>query len=217
MMKMKKATLVDKCFSKADFDAIEQAVKKAETGSCGEIAVELASHTRHWLEERLWYSFAVAVVFSLVSLYLTRRVDWGVYYNFTQATLLGIVGFALAFFVLGSWLKRESRRRAVVWNYALRRFSELRPTRGDTGVLILVSLDEEQAAIVADKGIASKLPAEHWDTPHAMIMEGMKKGEHAEGIISAIESIGEELSRHFPHRPDDIDELPNRPTVIDDH
>jgi putative membrane protein len=214
---MKKATLVDRCFSEADKDAITQAVKMAESGSSGEIAVELASHTKHWMEERLWYSFAVALVFALVSLYVTRENDWGVFYNFTQAAIWGLVGFALAFFILGSWLKRQSRRRAVVWRYALRRFSKLRPTRGQTGVLILVSLDEEQAAIVADKGIASKLPREHWNTPHALIMEGMKKGEHAEGIIRAIESIGEELSRHFPRPPDDTNELPDRPTVVDDH
>ncbi len=212
-----KVTLVDKYFSKADFDAIEQAVKKAESKSSGEIAIELASHSRHWLEERLWYSFALAVVFLAVALLLTRESDWGTYYNFSQAALWAGVGFVLGYFALGPVLKRESRRRKAVWNYALKRFSQLRPTRGDTGVLILISLDENQAAIVADKGIASKLPAEHWDIPHAMVMEGMKKGEHAEGIINAIESIGEELARYFPHHPDDIDELPDRPTIVDDH
>ncbi|HVP07306.1 MAG TPA: hypothetical protein VMS71_05635 [Candidatus Acidoferrum sp.] len=211
-----KVTLVDKYFSEADFDAIEQAVKKAESTTSGEIAIELASHSRHWLEERLWYSFALALIFLAAALYLTRESDWGTYYNFSQAALWAGIGFVLGYFALGPVLKRESRRRNFVWKCALKRFSQLRPTRGDTGVLILVSLDENQAAIVADKGIASRLPAEHWDIPHAMVMEGMKKGAHAEGIIRAIESIGEELARYFPHRPDDIDELPDRPTVVDD-
>jgi len=209
------ASLVDKYFSQADFDAIEGAVKKAEASTSGEIAVELSSHSRHWNTERLIHSLSFTLICMLAALCFTRDVNWGVYYNSTQVILWGAIGFVVAWFGWGRFLKRGERCRKVVWNRALDRFHQITPTRGLTGVLIFVSLEEEQAAIVADKGIASKVPPEYWHTPHAMIAEAMKQSKHAEGIIQAIDTIAVELARNFPRASDDIDELPDRPQIID--
>ena len=154
------ATLVDKYFSQIDFDAIEVAVKKAEAQSSGEIAVELSSQSRHWNRERLTHALAFTLVCMLAALFLTRDVGWGVYYNTTQTILWGAIGFVVAWFGWGLFLKRASRARQIVWKRAVNRFLQLKPTRGLTGVLIFVSLEENQAAIVADKGIASKVPPE---------------------------------------------------------
>ena len=208
-------SLVDKYFSGADFDAIEAAVKKAEASTSGEIAVELSSHSRHWNTERLIHSLSFTLICMLAAVCFTRDVNWGVYYNSTQVILWGAIGFGVAWFGWGRFLKRSERCRRVVWNRALGRFHQITPTRGLTGVLIFVSLEEEQAAIVADKGIASKVPPEYWHTPHGMIAGAMKQGKHAEGIIQAIETIAVELARHFPRASDDIDELPDRPKVVD--
>ena len=209
------ASLVDKYFSQTDFDAIEAAVKKAESSTSGEIAVELSSHSRHWNTERLIHALVFTLICMAAALFFTRDVNWGVYYDTTQAILWGAIGFVIAWFGWGLFLKRTERKRWVVWNRALGRFHQITPTRGLTGVLIFVSLEEEQAAIVADKGIASKVPPEYWHTPHAMIADAMKQGKHAEGIIQAIDTIAVELARHFPRASDDIDELPDKPTVID--
>jgi putative membrane protein len=209
------ASLVDKYFSQADFDAIEAAVKKAERSTSGEIAVELSSHSRHWNSERLVHALAFTLVCMLAALYFTRDVGWGVYYNTTQVILWGAIGFVVAWFGWGRFLRRSERRRKTVWERSLGIFSKITPTRGLTGVLIFVSLEEEQAAIVADKGIASKVPVDYWDAPHAMIVTGMKQGKHAEGIIQAIDTMAVELARYFPRESDDINELPDKPNVID--
>jgi putative membrane protein len=209
------ASLVDKYFSQFDFDAIEAAVKKAESSTSGEIAVELSSHSKHWNTERLIHSLVFTLLCMLAALFLTRDINWGVYYNTTQVILWGAIGFVVAWFGWGQFLKRTSRARRVVWKRAVDRFLQLRPTRGLTGVLIFVSLEENQGAIVADKGIASKVPPEYWDKPHAMILDGMKQGKHAEGIIQAIDTMAIELAHHFPRASDDIDELPDKPTVVD--
>jgi len=207
--------LVEKYFSQADFDAIEAAVKKAELSTSGELTVELSSHSRHWNAERLIHALVFTLICMVAALYLTRDVGWGIYYNTTQAILWGAIGFVVAYFGWGRFLKRRERRRKVVWNRSLNIFRRITPTRGLTGVLIFVSLEEEQAAIVADKGIASKLQPDYWHTPHAMIVEAMNQGRHAEGIIQALEMIAVELARHFPRETDDVNELPDKPKVID--
>lgn len=208
-------SLVDKYFSQADFDAIEAAVKRAEASTSGEIAVELSSHSKHWNRERLIHALGFTLICMLAALFFTRDVGWGVYYNTTQVILWGAIGFVVAWFGWGRFLKRAERCRRVVWIRALDRFHQITPTRGLTGVLIFVSLEEEQAAIVADKGIASKVPPEYWYTPHGMIADAMKQGKHAEGIIQAIDMIAVELANNFPRAGDDIDELPNKPQIID--
>jgi putative membrane protein len=209
------ASLVDRYFSQADFDAIEAAVKKAETSTSGEIAVQLSSHSRHWTKERIIHALVVTLICMLAALYLTRDVNWGVYYNSTQALLCGAVGFLVAYFGWGRFLARSSRRRQIVWTRALDLFHQITPTRGLTGVLIFVSVEEKQAAIVADKGIASKVPADYWHAPHALIVKGIEQDKHAEGIIQAIEMIAVELARYFPRQGDDINEMPDKPKVLD--
>jgi uncharacterized membrane protein len=48
-----------------------------------------------------------------------------------------------------------------------------------------------------------------------MIMRGMRSGNHCEGIIEAIQEIGDQLATYFPRQSDDRDELPNRPQILD--
>jgi putative membrane protein len=209
------ATLVDKYFSQADLDSIEAAVKKAEATTSGEIVVELTSHSRHWNTEALLYALAVCFIGMIAGFFCTHDSGWGVYYDATQALLWGGIGFVVAYFGWGRFLKRNERRRKVVWNRALGSFHQITPTRGLTGVLIFVSLEEDQAAIVADKGIASKVPEDYWRKPHTLIVEAMKLGKHAEGIVGAIEMMAVELAAHFPRESDDINELPDKPKISD--
>jgi len=209
------ATLIEKYFSKPDLDAIEATVAKAELSTSGEIAIELTSQSRDWTTERLIHALVIAVVFGVAALFLTREDNWGVYYNFTQTTLWGGIGFVVAYFGWGRFLRRQKRRQRFVWTRSLDRFGKLTPVQNRTGVLILVSLEENEAAIVADKGIASKVPPDYWQTLNETLVDAIKQGKHAEGIIQEIETVGAELARHFPRESDDINELPDKPTIID--
>nr|MBN2278555.1 hypothetical protein [candidate division Zixibacteria bacterium] len=209
------ATLVDKYFSQADFDVIEAAVIKAESSTSGEIAVELASHSRNWEMERIIHALVFTLICMAVALYLTRENNWGIYYNSTQTILWGGIGFLVAYFGWGRFLRRVGRRRRIVWNRALSRFGKLIPIRGLAGILIFVSLDENQAALVADKGIASKASPDFWHQQQAILVRAMSQGKHSEGIIQTIESIAVELARHFPGKSEDLNQLPDRPEDID--
>lgn len=208
------ANLVDKCFSEADFDAITKAVGEAESKSSGEIVVRLASKSRNWILDRLFAGGALAIIATMISLFLTVEHNWGVYYNFTQAALYGIIGFLIGYFGLGLLLANQSRRRQVVWDRALAVFSQLTPTKGNTGVLIFVSVAEKIGVIVADKKIAEKVAANYWDHPTSLLQGAIIKDKHSEGVISAVREVGARLAEHFPRLESDANELPDRPEIV---
>jgi putative membrane protein len=209
------AALVDKYFSKLDIEAIERAIGDAEAKSSGELVVQMASFSKNWLLERVLVSIALGMIGLLLGLLISREHAWGWEYHFDKAALGGLVGFLVGYLGLFRLLQNRKRRRSIVWKRALDIFSTLTPTKGNTAVLIFVSLEEEQSAIVADRLIASKLPADYWDKPQSKIMQGIAKGAHAEGIIEAINEIGAQLAIHFPRQSDDANELPNKPTILD--
>lgn len=209
------ATLVDKYFSKQDLEAIARAVGEAERKTSGELAIQIASYSKNWLLERVLLAVGVSVISTLVALYFSREHNWGYYYDFTQGALWGIVGFLGAYFLLWPLFKNPSRRRKIVWHRAIELFMKLEPTKGQTGVLIFVSLEEKQAAVVADTAIANKVAPDYWHRPQSMIMDGIRRHAHCEGIITAIDEIGVQLATHFPRQADDTNELPNKPTILD--
>lgn len=209
------ANLVQRRFSEYDFAAIEAAVKQAESHTGGEIAVEATAQSRNWFVERLIYSLSLGFVSAIIAALLTRENDWGFYYNLTQIALWGTFGFFVVYFGLGRFLKRQSRRQKFVWLKAVNQFGKLRPVRNLAGVLIFVSLREDEAAIVADKGIADKVTPEYWRTLRENLVEALSQGKSAEGIIRAIEVVGQEMANHFPREDDDVNELPDAPRIVE--
>jgi putative membrane protein len=209
------ATLVDKYFSEADLGAIEAAIKTAELSTAGEIAVEITSRSRNWALEQLLHAVAISVVCGAVALYINRVDEWGVYYNFSQAVLWSGIGFVIGYFGWGWCLRRRSRRQKTVWLRALDQFRSLRPVRNMAGVLLFVSLEENEAAIVADQGIASKVSDNCWPTLRLRLVDNLRNARHAEGIIETIATVGAEMAHHFPREDDDKNELPDRPSIVD--
>ena len=81
------------------------------------------------------------------------------------------------------------------------------------GVLIYISLDEKNAAVIADKGIAANVSEDYWLKPYQAICGAFNTGNPTDGVVRAIATIGDELANHFPRSDDDVNELPNRPII----
>ena len=88
--------------------------------------------------------------------------------------------------------------------------SGLYKTREANGVEIYLSLFERKVVVIGDQGIHDKMGNEHWDEVRNLIIQGIKNGKNCEGICSAIDRCGKTLAEHFPHRPDDVNELPDQ-------
>jgi putative membrane protein len=84
---------------------------------------------------------------------------------------------------------------------------EVGKTKGDTGILLFVSLMEHRAVVLSDRSIAEKLDAEVWQELVDLMIAGVKRGDLAAGMIQAIERCGELLAPHFPIADDDRNEL----------
>lgn len=82
-------------------------------------------------------------------------------------------------------------------------------TRDKTGVLVLVVLNVRKFKILADEGIYHKLPQFYLDFCASDLSARFKNGEYTNGICETVAALGEMLAKHFPRRPDDINELPD--------
>ena len=83
-------------------------------------------------------------------------------------------------------------------------------TRDKTGILIFLLLANRSFYILADSGINEKVPLGTWDKIKDEIQKNFSHGEFCKGIIFGIEEVGKILSKHFPIKPDDANELSNR-------
>ena len=101
---------------------------------------------------------------------------------------------------------RRVRRRAIL---LFRTAAEAR-TRGRTGVLLYLSLDEHRAELVADSAINAKVAPEVWGEAMAALVTAIRDGRPGEGMAQAVAQVGVVLADHFPREADDINELPDR-------
>jgi uncharacterized membrane protein len=101
--------------------------------------------------------------------------------------------------------------RRAVKDRAMQEFVELGvgKTRGHTGVLIMISLDERMVVVCGDKPINDKVHEDSWGGAVSLITGGIRSNSPADGIIRAVERVGMLLAAHFPIQPGDVNELPN--------
>lgn len=106
-------------------------------------------------------------------------------------------------------------RDLTLEEFALAEFQHLgmEKTRDRTGILLLIILAERKFQILADAGIHHKVAQDVWDAIAAELSNHFKKGEYLTGIIDSIRQMAAILSRHFPRKSDDTDELSNEVVV----
>lgn len=99
---------------------------------------------------------------------------------------------------------------------ALEVFSTLRvwDTEENTGVLVYLQLLDRDFEIVADRGICARVQPQQWQAICSRMEAAFRGGRFEEGVIIGLNDITALLARHFPARPDNADELPNRPVVL---
>jgi uncharacterized membrane protein len=90
-------------------------------------------------------------------------------------------------------------------------------TAANNGVLIYVMFADRDVEILADRGIAARVPQEAWEQVCREIEAHYREGGFAQGSVAGIRSVGRLLEKHFPRRCGqgaDADELPNRPVLL---
>jgi uncharacterized membrane protein len=77
------------------------------------------------------------------------------------------------------------------------------------GVLFYLAVKDRKFAIIGDAGINAKVHAGFWDDVSELLKKNFKEGKFTEGLSEGILLAGEHLKIHFPHREDDVNELPD--------
>jgi uncharacterized membrane protein len=99
---------------------------------------------------------------------------------------------------------------------ALEVFSHLAvwDTAANNGVLIYVLFADRDVEILADRGIASRVPPEAWEQVCREIEAHYRAGRFAQGSVAGIRSVGRLLEQHFPGGAADANELPDKPVLL---
>jgi uncharacterized membrane protein len=82
-------------------------------------------------------------------------------------------------------------------------------TENRNGVLFYLAVKSKKFAIIGDGGINEKVPENFWDKTKNVLQEHFRSDKYAEGLIEGILMAGQQLKEHFPHKKDDINELPD--------
>ncbi|MEL7161883.1 MAG: TPM domain-containing protein [Bacteroidota bacterium] len=100
---------------------------------------------------------------------------------------------------------------APALDVAKRIFHELgmHETKDRNGVLILLSVDRREFAIIGDVGIDKVVSEDFWDTERDLLQQYFRRGEFTAGIALAVEQVGAKLRQFFPYADDDVNELPD--------
>lgn len=77
------------------------------------------------------------------------------------------------------------------------------------GILFYLAINDRKFAILGDKGINEKVPADFWDHIKETMLGYFKKEEFTEGLSKGIHMAGEKLKTYFPYQDNDTNELSN--------
>jgi putative membrane protein len=220
--------------SEDDFQRVSEAVAKAERESDGEIVTIVAHRSDSYHDVALHYAvLAMLLVPAWWAVVPQSWIDWwtGLLLGWNAELTRPVVMLVLfakliaAFLIVrlalnyrplrlaltpGGTKSRRVRRRAVE---LFRSGCEMR-TRGRTGVLIYLSLEERRAEIVADRAIVDKVAPDAWGDAMAALVDEVKQKRPGAGMVLAVEKVGAVLATILPPRPHNPDELPNRLIVL---
>lgn len=199
--------------SKDEHEAVSAAIREAERKTCGQIVCVLAHASSAYGYIPLLWASVLALISPWPLIYFT---PWSVQRIFlVQLAVYLIAALLFSFLPVRLALVPRSMKRARAHRAALEQFvlRGITRTTNRCGILVFVSLAEHYARIVADEGIAEKVPQGEWQDAVDTLTAHIHDREIAAGFIAAVERCGAVLAAHAP--PDGSpNELPDRLYVV---
>ena len=114
---------------------------------------------------------------------------------------------------LWSLLRGQSPRQRAVELFSRFRIWD---TEENSGILIYVQLADRRVEILADRGIAAKVPQAEWQALCRTMEQAFRQRQYREGALMAIQGASALLTAHFPADDTDLNanELPDRPVLL---
>jgi putative membrane protein len=184
--------------TREDHEAVSAAILQAEQRTCGQIVCVMAHASSDYAYIPILWASALAL---LVPWPFIAFTQWSVQWIYLlQIAVFIIAGLVFSWMPLRLMLVPRSARRAQAHRAALEQFvvRRIAHTKNRCGVLIFVSLAEHYARIIADEGIAQKVPNAEWQAAIDALTAHMRDGRIAAGFVAAIERCGAVLAAHAP-------------------
>lgn len=90
---------------------------------------------------------------------------------------------------------------------------DMNQTRGRTGVLLYVAVADRRFAIYGDEAIHAVIGQAGWTAICAQLGQRFAAGAFCDGLCEAVAAVGRALAGHFPRAADDLNELPDAPSM----
>jgi uncharacterized membrane protein len=86
----------------------------------------------------------------------------------------------------------------------------MQKTAQRNAVLFLVAPAAQKFAVIGDQAVHEKCGAACWEELAAAVSGAFRQGDFTAGLVQGITRAGALLAAHFPRRPGDANELPDR-------
>jgi len=208
--------LASRFLTVADQEDIRQAVTEAEKTTSAEIVPLAVSASHDYPKAETLGAMCAALTLGALTTAAFGGSDMWVF----------LVFFAVYFFAGHELLKRfpalkrpfisAERIEDEVREGALAAFYRhgLSRTRDHNGVLIYISVFERKVWILADKAVMDCVPQSALDGLASELTAGIRHGRRGRAVAVCVRKCAVLLSRRFPAKADDTDELSN--LIIDD-
>ena len=195
-------------------DRLALAIREIEGDTDGEIVLVVASQADDYRLFPVLWALVASLFVPWPLIWLTQLGPAAIF--LIQAATALVLGLLFSLPGMRWTLIPEPVKRARAHAAAMHEFMAhgLTRTRHRSGVLIYVARAERYAEILVDTGIAERVGEDTWKEIVAALIESIRTGKPAAGLLKAIRDVGAILAIHAPARFDDVDELPNKVIVI---
>lgn len=197
---------------KSETEKIEQTIKEVEKTTSGEVVPMILKESDFYGVAHLRLSLIMNFL-SAIILFVFFPYEFDSTFYLFLITLFSTLGYVLCFipFIKRMMLFNDEITEEVNQR-AFQAFFEnnLHTSRDRTGVLVFVTLLERRVIVLADSGINEKVEEGTWDKVKDEFVEFLKRKEITSGFVHTLKNIGEILTKHFPIKDDDTNELSNK-------
>ena len=212
---------MDDLFSERDRQRIADAIREAEAATAAEIVPYVVVQSEAYPAARwrggvfgalLVVGAAAVLRAAPISVLTPYLADLPVLAAGLAAGLTGAVVAGAVPPLLRALTPPEERTRAVAQRATQAFVDEaVFDTRGRTGILLFVSLNEHRIEVLADRGIDAQVDEAAWADVTDHIRRGIETDRLTKGLLNGIECCGRVLDEHgLEASPDGDNELANR-------
>jgi len=83
----------------------------------------------------------------------------------------------------------------------------MQKTSKRNGVLFYLAVKNRRFAVIGDIGINTAVPTDFWDDIKNLMLNHFRDNHFTDGLIEAIDRVGQKLKEHFPYQTGDVNEL----------